>query len=166
MRSLVSAFSKITPAGNSGDKKKKKKKKVRDTVVLHFNLFIWEEEEGLTVWTPGRSFAHSAIQPDLQVEVVQVRGRLQVNVSPWVPPVGANQRRGVRSRLPEREALEDGEQQRQHGVPHPKSPVYVHHGALFPLRAAASFQMLCCPKVWRQFLFKAHRVPLLLTSLA
>lgn len=31
---------------------------------------------------------------------------------------------------------------------------------------AATFQMLCCPGVWRQFLFKASRVPLLLTSSA
>lgn len=35
-----------------------------------------------------------------------------------------------------------------------------------PARAAGSFQMLCCPKVGRQFLFKAPQVPLLLTSFA
>lgn len=60
-----------------------------------------------------------------------------MDVPPRVPPVGANQRRRVRSRLAEVEALEDGEQQRQQGVSHPESPVYVHHGAksdAFPLR--------------------------------
>lgn len=82
-----------------------------------------------TVGAPGCGFAHGAIQADLQVKVAQVCGRLQVDVPPRVPPVGANQRRWVRSRVAEVEALEDGEQQGQQGVLHPESPVYVHHGA-------------------------------------
>lgn len=129
MRSLVSAFSEITPAGD------------RDKSCCQSSAATAEPRprEGgeLTVGAPGRGFAHGAVQADLQVEVVQVRGRLQVDVPPRVPPVGANQRRRVRSCLAEVEALEDGEQQRQHGVSHPESPVYVHHGAksdAFPLR--------------------------------
>lgn len=102
-----------------------------------YNLRPGEGGE-LTVGTPGRGFAHGAIQADLQIKVVQVRRRLQVDVPPRVPPVGANQRRWVRSRLAKVEALEDGEQQGQHGLSHPESPVYVHHGAnksdAFPLR--------------------------------
>lgn len=130
MRSLVSAFSEITPAGDK-----------RHLSRCHSSAATSElrPRQGgeLTVGAPGRGFAHGAVQADLQVEVVQVRGRLQVDVPPRVPPVGANQRRRVRSRLAEVEALEDGEQQRQQGVPHPESPVYVHHGAksdAFPLR--------------------------------
>ena len=64
-----------------------------------------------------------------------------MDVSPRVPPVGADQRGRVRGRFPERKSLEDKEQERQHCVPHPKSPVDVHPGALnrcFPLRAAAA----------------------------
>lgn len=52
-----------------------------------------------------------------------------MDISPRVPPVGSNQRRRVRGRFPERKPLEDGEEERQHRVPHPQSPVDVHPGA-------------------------------------
>lgn len=69
--------------------------------------------------------------------------------------------------MAEVEALEDGEQQGQQGVPHPESPVNVHRGAKKKQRVpAATSQMLCCPGVWEEFLFKAGRPPLLLTSSA
>lgn len=140
------------------------------TTLQKSNRKFWiKTKVSLTIWTLGGTFAHGAIQSDLQVEVVQVRGCLQVNVPPRVPPVGTDQRRRVRNRFPQRKPLEDSEQERQHSVPHPDSSVYVHHGAksmLPPPRATGSLLMLCCPKLWRQFLFKAPRVPLLLTSFA
>lgn len=46
----------------------------------------------------------------------------------------------------------------------PSSPFSCWRPSWFKLRTAGSFQMLCCRTVWRQFLFKAPRVPLLLTS--
>lgn len=83
----------------------------------------------------------------------------------WIRPVGMDSGPLLREETP-------GRWRARAPAPCPAPPVCCWRSSWskkprrFPLRAAgkAFSQMLCCPGVWRQFLFKAPRVPLLLTS--
>lgn len=77
-----------------------------------------------------------------------------MDVSPRVPPVGSSQRGRVRRGFPDGKTLQDGEEERQHGVLHPRSLADVH--------PAGFHWELCCAKVCRLHLFKPLGAPLLL----
>jgi len=80
-----------------------------------------------TVWTPERGLAHVSAGRDLQVEVAEVAGGLEVHVAPRVAPARAQQRRGVGRAPGQPEPLEQHRQEeRQRGVHHLGPLVYVH----------------------------------------